>query len=209
MMIRLNIGAGKTQIPGYTPLDIKDGVDAGKLPYANESVDEVYASHVLEHIPHARTALVLQGRRKLSSLRNSRFPESTGNTSAKTANTCTLSSLTTAAPLSVRTARSRLIRFGRCNSLPTNGLTNWPRSIESRQKWSESFRPTYTQRPRSNCKKRGAAEQRCQRARIATVGYLQRTALAEPRQTPPLKKAVEQRRGNDEVLAKWVGARWH
>lgn len=65
MMIRLNIGAGKTQIPGYTPLDIKDGVDAGKLPYANESVDEVYASHVLEHIPHARTALVLQEWRRV------------------------------------------------------------------------------------------------------------------------------------------------
>lgn len=65
MTIRLNIGAGGTVIPGYTPLDIKDGVEAGKLPYADESVDEIYASHVLEHIPHARTALVLQEWRRV------------------------------------------------------------------------------------------------------------------------------------------------
>jgi predicted SAM-dependent methyltransferase len=63
--VRLNIGAGGTIIPGYTPIDIKDGVEAGKLPYADESVDEIYASHVLEHIPHARTALVLQEWRRV------------------------------------------------------------------------------------------------------------------------------------------------
>lgn len=57
--IKLNIGAGGTKIDGYTPIDIKDGVDAIKLPYPNESVDEVYASHVLEHFPYEKTALVL------------------------------------------------------------------------------------------------------------------------------------------------------
>lgn len=52
-------------IDGYTPLDIKGGVEAGKLPYGDETVDEIYASHVLEHIPHARTALVLQEWRRV------------------------------------------------------------------------------------------------------------------------------------------------
>jgi predicted SAM-dependent methyltransferase len=47
--IRLNIGAGKKNIEGYIPIDIKDGIDARKLPYPDESVAEVYASHVLEH----------------------------------------------------------------------------------------------------------------------------------------------------------------
>lgn len=54
-MLKLNIGAGDTSIPGFTNLDIKTGTNAIKLPYADGSVDEVYASHVLEHIHHSRT----------------------------------------------------------------------------------------------------------------------------------------------------------
>jgi SAM-dependent methyltransferase len=57
--IRLNIGAGSTVIDGYTPLDIKTGTKASKLPYEDASVDEVYASHVLEHFPYERVPLVL------------------------------------------------------------------------------------------------------------------------------------------------------
>lgn len=53
--ISLNIGAGKIQLPGFINLDIKDGVDARSLPYADNSVDEVYASHVLEHVPYVDT----------------------------------------------------------------------------------------------------------------------------------------------------------
>lgn len=54
--IRLNIGAGDTQIPGFISLDIKTGTDASqKLDYADGSVDEIYASHVLEHIHHSKT----------------------------------------------------------------------------------------------------------------------------------------------------------
>lgn len=48
-MLKLNIGAGDTHIDGYAPVDIKDGIDAAKLPYEDGAVDEIYACHVLEH----------------------------------------------------------------------------------------------------------------------------------------------------------------
>lgn len=47
--LRLNIGAGDTVIPGFTPIDRKTGHEAYPLDYPDNSVDEVYASHVLEH----------------------------------------------------------------------------------------------------------------------------------------------------------------
>jgi len=47
--VRINIGAGAHNDPRYTPLDIKTGTDARNLPYESNSVDEVYASHILEH----------------------------------------------------------------------------------------------------------------------------------------------------------------
>jgi predicted SAM-dependent methyltransferase len=55
--IRLNIGAGRPEdgepvIPGFTPIDARLGHDALALPYGDNTVEEVYASHVLEHIPH-------------------------------------------------------------------------------------------------------------------------------------------------------------
>lgn len=49
--VKINVGAGDTVIPGFTPLDIKTGTDIRKLPYEDGSVDVVYASHVLEHLP--------------------------------------------------------------------------------------------------------------------------------------------------------------
>ena len=59
--IKLNIGAGGSNLPGFIPLDIQTGTDATKrLPYADESVDEVYASHVLEHIHHSKTLETLK-----------------------------------------------------------------------------------------------------------------------------------------------------
>jgi len=58
--IKLNIGAGGTVIEGFTPIDIKTGVNADKLPYGDGTVDEVYASHVLEHFPYERTIEVLR-----------------------------------------------------------------------------------------------------------------------------------------------------
>jgi hypothetical protein len=47
--IKLNIGAGSTVIEGFTPIDRKFGSEAFPLPYADSSVDEIRASHILEH----------------------------------------------------------------------------------------------------------------------------------------------------------------
>lgn len=59
--LRLNIGAGETQIPGFLSVDIKTGTDAsGKLPYRDGEVAEIYASHVLEHIHHSKTGATLE-----------------------------------------------------------------------------------------------------------------------------------------------------
>lgn len=52
--IKLNIGAGGSDLPGFIPVDIKQGIDAsGKLPYDDNSVAEIYSSHCLEHIHHS------------------------------------------------------------------------------------------------------------------------------------------------------------
>jgi len=58
--IRLNIGSGPGQIPGFTPIDKQLGHDATKLDYADGTVDEVYASHVLEHIHHSKTLTTIK-----------------------------------------------------------------------------------------------------------------------------------------------------
>ena len=58
--VRLNIGAGKRPIEGYISVDIKDGTDARSLPYPDNSVDEVYAAHVLEHFGHREVPKVLE-----------------------------------------------------------------------------------------------------------------------------------------------------
>ena len=47
--IKLNIGAGSSSIPGFTAVDRKLGLEAYPLAYADNSVDEIRASHVLEH----------------------------------------------------------------------------------------------------------------------------------------------------------------
>lgn len=47
--IKLNIGAGSTVIEGYTAIDRKLGSEAYPLPYPDGSVDEIRASHILEH----------------------------------------------------------------------------------------------------------------------------------------------------------------
>lgn len=58
--IKLNIGAGNKPIDGFISVDIKDGINANSLPYEDASVDEVYASHVLEHFPYEQTVDVLR-----------------------------------------------------------------------------------------------------------------------------------------------------
>ena len=49
MAVKLNIGAGNTRIEGFVPIDRKLGHEADQLDYADNSVDEIRASHVLEH----------------------------------------------------------------------------------------------------------------------------------------------------------------
>lgn len=55
MSNRLNIGCGKCYLPGWINIDLFSNVkadayaDMTSLPYANESFDLIYASHVLEH----------------------------------------------------------------------------------------------------------------------------------------------------------------
>ena len=61
-MVKLNIGAGSDapQLEGYIPIDRKNGQEAYPLAgWADASVDEVYASHVLEHFESSKIQSVL------------------------------------------------------------------------------------------------------------------------------------------------------
>lgn len=54
--IKLNLGSGPNHMPGYVNLDIKEGHRINDLSaYADDSVDEIRASHVLEHESHTKT----------------------------------------------------------------------------------------------------------------------------------------------------------
>jgi SAM-dependent methyltransferase len=57
--VRLNLGAGDTEIEGYTPVDRRLGLEVYPLDYPDDSVDEIRASHVLEHFPHGEVKAVL------------------------------------------------------------------------------------------------------------------------------------------------------
>lgn len=59
MTLKLNIGAGDTQIEGFTPVDRKFGQDAYPLDYDDDSVDEIRASHILEHFGWGEVSQVL------------------------------------------------------------------------------------------------------------------------------------------------------
>src|SRR5262245_39160733 len=59
--IKLNLGSGLSTLAGYRNLDHKLGSEIYPLSqYADGSVDEVRASHVLEHFPHAEVETVLK-----------------------------------------------------------------------------------------------------------------------------------------------------
>ena len=48
--MKLNLGCGKNELPGYDNRDIKAGQPCYPLPFADGTVEEVRASHVLEHL---------------------------------------------------------------------------------------------------------------------------------------------------------------
>lgn len=58
-MKKLNLGAGATVIDGFEPRDAKNGDTIYPLPDADGSVDEIRASHVLEHFRRETIAAVL------------------------------------------------------------------------------------------------------------------------------------------------------
>ena len=65
--IRLDIGCGQHPRPGFVGIDRTLGGEAYPLAYSaerpveDESVDEIVASHILEHFPHGQVTEVLRG----------------------------------------------------------------------------------------------------------------------------------------------------
>jgi SAM-dependent methyltransferase len=59
--VRLNLGSGPTSIEGWTNIDRLTGGDVYPLSdYADNSVDEIRASHILEHFSHRETVAVVR-----------------------------------------------------------------------------------------------------------------------------------------------------
>lgn len=59
-MIKLDLGAGDAPVEGYTSIDRKHGSEVYPLAdYADGSVDEIRASHVLEHFSHTQVSEVV------------------------------------------------------------------------------------------------------------------------------------------------------
>ena len=58
-MKRLNLGAGNTPLEGYENRDAKTGDTIYPLPEPDNTVDEIRASHVLEHFGHREVPAVL------------------------------------------------------------------------------------------------------------------------------------------------------
>jgi len=55
-MLQLNLGSGTTRMRGYVNIDkyAKEAdlnIDAAELPYADNTVDKIYTSHMVEHVP--------------------------------------------------------------------------------------------------------------------------------------------------------------
>lgn len=66
-VVKLNLGARNRPIPGFLSMDCDphQGIDivgdvADLSRFADGSVSEIFASHILEHFPHPRTAAVLK-----------------------------------------------------------------------------------------------------------------------------------------------------
>ena len=71
--MKINLGSGASPLAGFVNVDAlpdAPGVDvvadiSQPLPFADASADVVYASHVLEHFPHAQTAELLSEWRRV------------------------------------------------------------------------------------------------------------------------------------------------
>jgi ubiquinone/menaquinone biosynthesis C-methylase UbiE len=64
-MIKLNLGCGELLIPGFINCDLYNPkadvkCDVKSLPYEDNSVDEIYASHIIEHFDFFEALKVLQ-----------------------------------------------------------------------------------------------------------------------------------------------------
>jgi ubiquinone/menaquinone biosynthesis C-methylase UbiE len=63
-MLKLDLGAGAEKNPGFTSVDLYDEsadvrADICELPFENNSVDEIYALQVIEHIPYWKSQAML------------------------------------------------------------------------------------------------------------------------------------------------------
>ena len=58
--IKLDLGCGDEPQPGFIGVDRKFGSEVYPLAYPDESVDEIRASHILEHFGHGQTLHVLK-----------------------------------------------------------------------------------------------------------------------------------------------------
>jgi predicted SAM-dependent methyltransferase len=58
--IKLDLGAGDVSPPGFRPMGRDHGSEIYPLPYADGSVTEIRASHVLEHMPHGALETVVK-----------------------------------------------------------------------------------------------------------------------------------------------------
>lgn len=57
---RLNLGAGEVHLSGFLDIDRKNGTEVYPLDRPDNSVEEILASHVLEHFSHREVSDVLQ-----------------------------------------------------------------------------------------------------------------------------------------------------
>ncbi len=58
--IKLDIGCGDRPLPGFIPVDQRNGLAAYPLGCTDGTVDEIHASHILEHFGHGQVAAVLR-----------------------------------------------------------------------------------------------------------------------------------------------------
>ncbi len=57
--LRLNLGGGQFKLDGFTTVDRKVGTEVYPLTYPDDSVEEIVASHILEHFGHREVRSVL------------------------------------------------------------------------------------------------------------------------------------------------------